>query len=130
MMFLHEDRDVFKELVEATAAEIGVSGEIIEKDYYGSMILRELAKCNSNIVFRGGTSLSKCYKLIDRFSEDIDISVLPQSDKMTEGMKRRLKKNIVESIKRVDLKIVNLKDTRSRRDFNRYEAEYESIFPN
>lgn len=129
-MFLHEDRDTFKELLEVAAAESGVRVEIVEKDYYVSMILGELSKCDSNIVFRGGTSLSKCYRLIDRFSEDIDVSVLPQAGKMTEGMKRRLKKNIVESIKRVDLKIVNLNDTRSRRDFNRYEAEYESIFPN
>ena len=38
------------------------------------MLLKLLAAANPEIVFKGGTSLSKCFHLIDRFSEDIDIA--------------------------------------------------------
>ena len=52
-----------------------MSQAIIEKDYYVTLVLRELAKQVPNLLFKGGTSLSKCYKIIDRFSEDIDITL-------------------------------------------------------
>ena len=48
---------------------------IIEKDYYVTLVLKEIATRNPDIVFKGGTSLSKCYKIIDRFSEDIDLNI-------------------------------------------------------
>lgn len=48
---------------------------VIEKDYYVTMLLQELANRLPFLVFKGGTSLSKCYKVIQRFSEDIDLAV-------------------------------------------------------
>jgi len=50
----------------------------LEKDYWVSWILRELfdiPEWGQNITFKGGTSLSKCWNLINRFSEDIDIVI-------------------------------------------------------
>lgn len=47
----------------------------LDKDYYVTMILRELSERQNFIVFKGGTSLSKCHKAIKRFSEDIDITI-------------------------------------------------------
>lgn len=44
------------------------------------MILKQLAKAKPKCVFKGGTSLSKCHHVIDRFSEDIDITF---SDRLT-----------------------------------------------
>lgn len=52
--------------------------EVIEKDYWVVWILERLfslEKLKSYLTFKGGTSLSKIYGLIDRFSEDIDISI-------------------------------------------------------
>ena len=49
--------------------------EVIEKDYYVTMLLKLLSDKIPYIVFKGGTSLSKCYKVIKRFSEDIDITI-------------------------------------------------------
>ena len=49
-----------------------MSPAIIEKDYYVTLVLCELAKQVPDLLFKGGTSLSKCHKIIDRFSEDID----------------------------------------------------------
>jgi len=56
----------------------GLSEAIIEKDFWVCWILKELFQLDGikdNLTFKGGTSLSKVYKVIDRFSEDIDISV-------------------------------------------------------
>jgi len=58
--------------------EIGLSEDIIEKDFWVCWILKELFSIDDikdNLTFKGGTSLSKIYKVIDRFSEDIDVSV-------------------------------------------------------
>jgi len=58
--------------------DIGLSEDITEKDFWVCWILKELFQLNEikdNLTFKGGTSLSKVYKVIDRFSEDIDISV-------------------------------------------------------
>ncbi|MFY7993207.1 MAG: nucleotidyl transferase AbiEii/AbiGii toxin family protein [Bacteriovoracaceae bacterium] len=58
--------------------ETGLSEGIIEKDFWVCWILKELFSIDElkdNLTFKGGTSLSKIYKVIDRFSEDIDISI-------------------------------------------------------
>ena len=58
--------------------DIGLSEDIIEKDFWVCWILKELfqlIEIKDNLTFKGGTSLSKVYKVIDRFSEDIDISL-------------------------------------------------------
>lgn len=68
MAWLHEDREEFRNAVNFTANEIGYQAAIVEKDYYVTMILRGLAERLPFIVFKGGTSLSKCHGVIDRFS--------------------------------------------------------------
>jgi hypothetical protein len=58
--------------------DIGLSEDIIEKDFWVCWTLKELFSIDEikdNLTFKGGTSLSKIYKVIDRFSEDIDVSV-------------------------------------------------------
>lgn len=59
-----------------TAAKMGMSEAIIEKDFWVCYMLDYLfhrSAWKSNIAFKGGTSLSKAYGLIERFSEDIDL---------------------------------------------------------
>ena len=59
-----------------TAAKMGVSEAIIEKDFWVCYMLDYLFhRCawKDNLAFKGGTSLSKAYGLIERFSEDIDL---------------------------------------------------------
>lgn len=73
-MYLHEDPVNFKNLIGQTAAATGRSAVIIEKDYYITLILRLLSEKLDGVVFKGGTSLSKGYHAISRFSEDIDIT--------------------------------------------------------
>ncbi|MFI3297315.1 MAG: nucleotidyl transferase AbiEii/AbiGii toxin family protein [bacterium] len=57
--------------------EIGLSTQIIEKDWWVTNVLRALFDLSyaNNLSFKGGTSLSKCFNLINRFSEDVDIAI-------------------------------------------------------
>lgn len=56
----------------------GLRPALIEKDYFVTEALREIAKSGQNaVIFKGGTSLSKGWNLIQRFSEDIDLFLDP-----------------------------------------------------
>ena len=127
-MNLHHNREVFKELVVGTANELAIPTNIIEKDYYVTMILKVLAEKLDNMVFKGGTSLTKCYQLLDRFSEDIDISYAAESGMPGEARKKHLKKTIVSTMEELGFPISNIDDTRSRRHYNCYKAEYSSMY--
>lgn len=77
-MMLHEDRRLFAFVLETIAKNSGIEADILEKDYYVSLFLRELAKMQNDglkAYFKGGTALYKALRAINRFSEDIDLSV-------------------------------------------------------
>ena len=74
MAYLHSDREQFRDAIDLAYDQTGVMVQAIEKDYYVTMILKLLAQVEPGCVFKGGTSLSKCHHVIDRFSEDIDIT--------------------------------------------------------
>ena len=124
---LHNDKELFEQTVLRTADAFGIEAGIIEKDYYVTMLLKEIVSVQPNIIFKGGTSLSKCFKLIKRFSEDIDLNIMCEG-KPTEGMRRHLKDNIVISAEKLNLPFLNPEATRSRRDFNRYLFGYDTTF--
>ena len=66
-----------KQIIGRIALETGYSSHAIEKDWWVTMALKALFKtsCADYLVFKGGTSLSKCWNLIERFSEDIDLAI-------------------------------------------------------
>lgn len=59
------------------AEKRGIVDNAVEKDYWISMVLRSIFSLPyaTAFVFKGGTSLSKGWKLIERFSEDIDLAI-------------------------------------------------------
>ena len=65
------------ELLERAADELGLAPSAVEKDFWVCWVLRELFRMEGgeHLTFKGGTSLSKCWGLIQRFSEDIDLVV-------------------------------------------------------
>lgn len=72
------DSGEFGPTLDAAAERIGISATAVEKDYWVSEVLRVLASdFGGDFIFKGGTSLSKGYRIVERFSEDIDILVLP-----------------------------------------------------
>ncbi|MFH0855459.1 MAG: nucleotidyl transferase AbiEii/AbiGii toxin family protein [Candidatus Omnitrophota bacterium] len=63
---------------EAAAANLGIMPQLVEKDFWVCWILKilfSLPEISAHLTFKGGTSLSKCFNVIKRFSEDIDISI-------------------------------------------------------
>ncbi len=96
---------------------------IVEKDYYVTLILSELLKKVPELLFKGGTSLSKCYKIIDRFSEGIDITL--DINNLAQSKKRKLKYAIIDICNELGLNIINKEETRSRRDYNCYKKVFE-----
>ncbi len=124
-MYLHEDKDLFREAVMSAATSLGQPVPIVEKDYYVTMILKLLAERAPDCVFKGGTSLSKCHHAIDRFSEDIDITF---SENLSQGQRKHLKNEIILGISQeLGLPISDWEDARSRRDYNRYTFSYVPI---
>lgn len=127
-MNLHHDKEAFAELISGAANELTIPTNVIEKDYYVTIILKALTAKTKDLVFKGGTSLTKCYQLLDRFSEDIDLSYTAESGMPGESRKRQLKKNIVSTIEGFGFTINNLEATRSRRNYNCYRAGYPSVY--
>jgi len=71
------DQAVFEPTIEAAAERLGITAVAVEKDYWVTQALRVLAdEFPDDFVFKGGTSLSKGYGLIERFSEDIDLLII------------------------------------------------------
>lgn len=125
-MYLHDDKEQFREALSLAAHQSGIVPAVVEKDYYVTMILRLLREHVPFIVFKGGTSLSKCFRVIHRFSEDVDITI---DESLSQGQKKKVKYAVMDIAKELGMHISNLKDTRSRRDYNRYILEYNSILP-
>jgi hypothetical protein len=106
-MNLHLDKDNFEGAIVATANYFEIPEIFIEKDYWVTYALHQLfhSEVKDLIVFKGGTSLSKCYSIIKRFSEDIDLVVIKNDVDTGSDLKRRLKE-ITTIIDRLILEIV------------------------
>ena len=93
-MNLHDNTRDFSEAVEKTSESLIIREAFVEKDYWITFLLRRLAMSDfkNELVFKGGTSLTKAFGIVKRFSEDIDLA-LTNSDGLSEHkIKRKLKK--------------------------------------
>lgn len=78
--FLH-NHPQFPELIRIVAAEKGIDPALVEKDYWIMHSLYGLQQLGMKFELKGGTSLSKGFQIINRFSEDIDIRIEPPEDR-------------------------------------------------
>lgn len=109
-MYLHENKELFKEILERTADSFAFPEDIIEKDYYVFLILRQIKKLCPLVIFKGGTSLSKAFNVINRFSEDIDLTFSSFIKK--EKRSKLIKHNtIMEASKILSFPILNINNT-------------------
>jgi len=96
-MYLH-DMPTFKEFIEATARELGgIDPVLVEKDYWIMHCLWGLKVQGFEFYMKGGTSLSKGFGIIDRFSEDIDIMITPPGDLGVKTGRNHMKEAHIES---------------------------------
>lgn len=96
-----------KQLLSLTAASEGINEVAVEKDWWVSVALKALfqTSCASDLLFKGGTSLSKGWNLIERFSEDIDISIdhtffgtEPQNNTQLKKLRKKSRKYIHDTL--------------------------------
>lgn len=76
--FANDAPELRDEAFQETAAQLGMSKAIVEKDFWVCWSLKQLFALPSfgeQLIFKGGTSLSKAYNVIHRFSEDVDLSI-------------------------------------------------------
>ncbi len=81
------------------ADETGIPAAHVEKDFWVTEVLRGVVASATEaqvvVVFKGGTSLSKAYRLIERFSEDVDVLVVLPDD-ATKGKRDGILKTLVD----------------------------------
>lgn len=133
------------------ADEKGIDDNAVEKDFWVSMVLKAIfsLECSAGIVFKGGTSLSKGWNLIDRFSEDCDLaidrSVLgfgkdlngTQRNKLRKTSKTFIDNTLVAELEKAlnemglsgYFLLVNPKTKETDKDPVEFFIEYESVLP-
>lgn len=120
-MNLHTNKEEFEELCLVTSEYIGIPEAAVKRDYYIVKLLQNLQNSDfaSECVFKGGTSLSKCYPgSINRFSEDIDLTFIPQEELSDNQYSKRLK--MIEEIIIGDAESQPINGERSNRNKSSY----------
>lgn len=95
---LHNDKNEFLKILERTSAQTGFPLRLLEKDYYITIILSKINELSKDLVFKGGTCLSKIYYSYYRLSEDLDFTLkLPGN--ATRTIRSKAMKPIKEALK-------------------------------
>lgn len=127
-MKLHENKTLFRQAVQFTADQMRIPAIYVEKDYWVTYALftifnNEIGKYT---VFKGGTALSKCYNMIERFSEDIDLVVLRREGEGETDSKLKSKLKAVSTVVETVLPEVPIEGVTHKMGMNRKTAHYYS----
>lgn len=125
MNWFSDKKETWKTIIDSISNDLKRNPIIVEKDTIQSIFLYELSKYDFPFVFKGGTSLSKAYNLIDRFSEDIDLSL---SRKISDSEKRKSKDIIMTIASNLGFVLANPDNVKSRYNYNKYVFLYDSLF--
>lgn len=128
-MKLHNDIPVFTELIKTASHNllVPIKEEFVEKDYWITLLLHRLARSKyaAETVFKGGTSLSKGFGLISRFSEDVDIAIINNGKRSGNEIKtiiRTVEKEMAAGLKEIQVEGVTSKGSRFRKSVFEYPA--------
>ena len=120
-MNLHTNKEDFEDLCMLTSEYIAIPEDAVKRDYYIAMLLQNLQNSNfaGECVFKGGTSLSKCYpQSINRYWEDIDLTFIRKEELSNNQYSKTLKK--IEKIISGNAKSQKIEDERSDRSKSSY----------
>jgi len=137
-MKLHTNTADFTALITFTAKHFNIIPAFVEKDYWITLALSRLAQSENveNAVFKGGTSLSKGYRIINRFSEDIDIATINEnlSGNALKNKIRNIEKEITTELTEIVEDGVTSKGSMFRKAIFAYptllSGKVDSIIPN
>lgn len=132
-MKLHERISLYKDAIRFTAQQMKLKPEYVEKDYWVTYALfvifnNEIGK---ETVFKGGTALSKCYNVIERFSEDIDLVVLRRDGESNNKLTTKIK--TISDVVSAVLPEINVYGLTQKKGMNRktahaYNKEFKSDY--
>ena len=130
-MILHKDDIIYKDLLLNASLHLSIPLPFVEKDYWITLVLSRLAnsKYVDESVFKGGTSLSKGYNLIERFSEDVDIAIINDKGKTGNEIKtifRTIEKEITPDLQELQMNGVTSKGSRFRKSVFEYVTTEKS----
>lgn len=130
IMTLDENPQLLDDAIRATAEAMGILPAFVEKDYWITKMLCNLSnnRFADRIVFKGGTSLSKAYRLIARFSEDIDLAVLAEgmSGNQIKTLMSSVAKDISNGLEGKVVEGLTSKGSRYRKELFAYPSIYNS----
>ncbi len=121
-MRLHQNIPLFRDAVRITAQQMNIPPEFVEKDYWVTYALFTIFhnEIGKDTVFKGGTALSKCYHLIERFSEDIDLVVLRREGESNNRLTTKIK--TISDVVNAVLPEVNIEGHTQKMGMNRKTA--------
>ncbi len=132
-MKLHENKELFKDAITATSQFIGIPEIYVEKDYWVTLALFTIFGSNVKdfCVFKGGTALAKCNRMIERFSEDIDIVLLKHENESSNQLKSKLKKisrTLEHILPEIELPGITNKKGMIRKTAHHYPKMFDGLF--
>lgn len=132
-MKLHENIALYRDAIRFTAQQMKLKPEYIEKDYWVTYALFSIFKSDigKETIFKGGTALSKCYQLIDRFSEDIDLVVLRREGETNSKLKSKLKRisqEIETVLPEITIEGITHKMGMNRKTAHAYNKEFKGNY--
>ncbi|MEG1522196.1 MAG: nucleotidyl transferase AbiEii/AbiGii toxin family protein [Bacteroidales bacterium] len=132
-MNLHNNKKAFRQAIQYTADQLRISPVFIEKDYWVTFALYTISnnEVGKDTIFKGGTALSKCYKLIERFSEDIDLVVVRREGEADNKLKSKLKTIgtiVSEYLPEVPVEGLTVKMGMNRKTAHHYEKVFSGNF--
>lgn len=132
-MNLHENKELFQDAVVATSQQLGIQEIYVEKDYWVTFALFHIFKndIGKETVFKGGTALSKCFGMIQRFSEDIDLVVLRNESETGNQLKNKIKrisKCVSDMLPEIDIDGITNKVGMIRKTAHNYPRTFTGHF--
>ncbi|SFG24269.1 Nucleotidyl transferase AbiEii toxin, Type IV TA system [Salegentibacter agarivorans] len=132
-MRLHQNKKLFKQAIQFTSDQMQIRPIYVEKDYWVTYVLYTIYnnRIGKDTIFKGGTALSKCYKIIERFSEDIDLVVLRnegESNNMLTTKIREISKVVKEVLPEINIEGLTQKMGMNRKTAHSYSKEFEGNY--
>lgn len=132
-MKLHENKTLFRQAAQFTSDKMEIPAIYVEKDYWVTYALFTIFnnEIGKDTVFKGGTALSKCFNLIERFSEDIDLVVLRHEGESNNQLTNKIKKIskiVADVLPEVEIPELTQKMGMNRKTAHTYAKEFQGNY--
>jgi len=125
-MKLHENKEQLADAIRITSAELGIPQKFVEKDYWICQILQRLSRMQQaeRTVWKGGTSLTKGYGIIQRFSSDVDLAIIGEglSNNQQKKLVLHLGKDTTIDLEETEEFGESIKNSRFRKTYHSYPS--------